>query len=67
VPADMQQTSLPSRHKEIVQQTEWQYLSAGKIEYQLSFLNDGKNLFSIFCASCSSSYYHSIFHPPCFS
>jgi hypothetical protein len=67
IPADMQQTSLPDRHKEIVQQTEWQYLASENFTCRLSLLENNRQCFSLFSISYNSSYCKGIFHPPCFS
>ena len=67
IPADMQQTSFPDRHKEIVQQTEWQYLASENLAYHFSSLENIRQCFSLFSISYNSSYCKGIFHPPCFS
>ena len=67
VPADMQQTSMPDRHKEIMQQTEWHYLATVSYEYNFSrvdYLSSKyEHLNMLYAFACINS----IFHPPCFS
>lgn len=65
VPADMKQNSFPSRHKEIVQQTEWQYLVIEKIYCNPYLLTFRKNRYTPYFNGYSVFYNHSIFHPPC--
>jgi len=67
IPADVNQTSFPNRHKEIVQQTEWQYLTAERVQMKPSFLLLQKKVYNQFNNRCTSFYLNSIFHPPCFS
>jgi hypothetical protein len=67
VPADMQQTSMPDRHKEIMQQTEWQYLATASFEYNFSYADHYTARCAQFSMIYTSNYINSIFHPPCVS
>ena len=65
IPADMQQNSFPDKHKEIVQQTEWQYLITEKIYCNAYTSGLLKNQYTSYFNGYPSFYNHSIFHPPC--
>lgn len=67
IPADMQQNSFPSRHKEIVQQTEWQYLITEKVCCNPFLLILPENQQASYHNNYSAIYNNSIFHPPCLS
>ena len=67
VPADMEQTSFPDRHKEIMQQTEWQYIAATSLQYHFAWNARHNNQYPQFDILYTSSCINSIFHPPCFS
>ena len=65
-PSDnMQQPSMPSRHKEIVQQTDWQYTAAEKIHYHFGLIHTLQHTLGFYNNHYSSSFINSIFHPPC--
>lgn len=66
-PADMQTTSFPDRHKEIMQQTDWQYLTWPAFNYNFSVATAAGNKRGWFNILSTASSSHRIFHPPCFS
>jgi hypothetical protein len=67
VPADMEQTSFPDRHKEIMQQTEWQYIATTSLQYHFCYDGYQSNQYPQLNILYTSSSIGSIFHPPSFS
>ena len=67
VPADMPIESMPSRHKEIVQQTDWQYVGAEKSDLRFCILDKKQNSVTEYHNNYLSVFINSIFHPPCFT
>lgn len=64
--ADIPQHSFPDRNKEVVQQTEWNYLINEKFYYEFALLNGQKNYNLSHAVFYKSSFVNNIFHPPCF-
>jgi hypothetical protein len=64
VPANDQQSSLPGKQKEIIQQTDWKYISPAKEFF--TFILPGK--INIYADSpqvyFTSDFTNSVFHPP---
>jgi hypothetical protein len=67
VPFEMQQTSFPDRHKELMQQTEWQYLNNVFPGYYAPYISDCSNKHPELEVQIDSSFTGNIFHPPCIS
>jgi len=64
--SDIPQNSFPDRNKEVLQQTDWQYLVTEKLQYYPALLFSQKEYSSANDAFYKSSQVNTIFHPPCF-